>query len=553
MRTDPQPARPAAPRRSRRLLFGGLAASLALPLLMVIELLARLLLPAPAGDPFLGMSGSASIFSEVDVDGVRCYRITHPSAYAHNNTTFPVAKAPGVLRVFCLGGSASAGWPHPGDQTYPRYLQHGLQQAFPERRVEVINAGAHAYASYRVRGIFEDVLRFAPDLIVLYVGNNEFVERRTYLAGGWLGRALRGLERWSRLAQWIGQAARSRNSGSQLSGADRTDAAWHTWSHTEQVAAELRTDPAQFAEVLAHYEYTVEAMVAEAGARGVALAVLTVPVNLRDWRPHVSASGLAGRAAERFEAGLRAARRTLLQGDARAAAQAFEALLAEAPGHAAAWFHSARALEALGRHGEAVAAYIRAKDEDRNPFRALSLGNEAVRRIASRHPQVVLVEAERALLAATAPRAPGFDLFLDYVHPTRAGNEAIARVVFEAVLARGVLPGTPATRAFQVDPANAYDETRDTGVQITLLSLFSIMHQYEAFLEKLDHVELLLRGGAPLPDAAAQLLSDCRAAFQAYLEEERKEILGEPFAPDYRERHREFYRAFFGRISTLKH
>jgi len=60
--------------------------------------------------------------------------------------------------VFCLGGSASAGWPHPPLETYSAYLERALEKAYPDRRIEMINASAHGFASYRVRAVFDRVV-----------------------------------------------------------------------------------------------------------------------------------------------------------------------------------------------------------------------------------------------------------------------------------------------------------------------------------------------------------------------------------------------------------
>ncbi len=56
-----------------------------------------------------------------------------------------------------------------------------FRRSYPRRSIEVINVSAHAYAAYRVRLLFDRVLEFEPDLLVLCTGNNEFLEKRTYL------------------------------------------------------------------------------------------------------------------------------------------------------------------------------------------------------------------------------------------------------------------------------------------------------------------------------------------------------------------------------------
>ncbi len=46
--------------------------------------------------------------------------------------------------------------------------------------IEVINVGGISYASYRIAAILDEVLQHEPDLVVIYMGHNEFLEARTY-------------------------------------------------------------------------------------------------------------------------------------------------------------------------------------------------------------------------------------------------------------------------------------------------------------------------------------------------------------------------------------
>jgi hypothetical protein len=54
------------------------------------------------------------------------------------------------------------------------FLQLMLQDAWPDRRVEVINLGTTAIASFPVLGITTEALDYEPDLVVVYTGYNEF-------------------------------------------------------------------------------------------------------------------------------------------------------------------------------------------------------------------------------------------------------------------------------------------------------------------------------------------------------------------------------------------
>ena len=84
-----------------------------------------------------------------------------------------------ALRVFALGGSTTQGEPYSNETAFPQWMGIALEQAL-DREVEVINCGGLSYASYRVLAILEEVLDYDPDLIVVYTGHNEYLEKRSY-------------------------------------------------------------------------------------------------------------------------------------------------------------------------------------------------------------------------------------------------------------------------------------------------------------------------------------------------------------------------------------
>jgi tetratricopeptide (TPR) repeat protein len=469
---------PTDPQRARVLLFWCAIVATPIGFLGACELLARVVVSQPA-DPRLALRGDPVFFEHFERDGAPWVRIAHDELYGSGTVELSEHKPEGVLRIFALGGSASAGWPHPRSESYAVVLQHALQKALPGRRVEVIDASAHAWASYRVRLVLRRVLAFEPDLVVVYSGNNEFLERRTYL--GELPAVLRGLAlvRGLRrlLLPWVAP-------GAALAADHREHASHEVWTKLRRQALELRSDPDQFERLSRHYAESIEGMAREAAAAGVPLVLVTVPVNLRDWRPNVSTAPPPGPRGREWERHVDGGRRRLMAGDAESAVRELRVAADLAPEHAETRFWLGRAFEAAGHDAEARAAYRAAVDLDRNPFRALSRFNTTVRDVAAREPGVHLADAEAAFEAAVAPRAPGFDLFLDYVHPTARGNQLVARSVFGAVLASGTVDVPRRDVAFEPPAPSHYHAEEDPTVQRTLLLLFAMMHQHDALVDR---------------------------------------------------------------------
>ena len=521
--------------RRKEWAFRGVAFSLPLVALVAVELGLRAVSDPP--DPFIHLRGRTSIIQEVTDAGERFVEVTHPEAYAARNTRFPVAKPPGTRRIFFLGGSASAGWPHPRGQIYSAYLGAALRTAWPSQRFELANLSAHAHASYRVRMILDDVIGYEPDLVVIYTGNNDFLERRRYGVDSPLRRRIETWARSLRVVLWLGRAVGAIGGASLDGDSVRGGSDELVWSFVQRTSQELRRDPEQFARVVEHYAHSVEAMVERAKAAGVPVALLTVPVNLADWRPNAASLPAEEKKRRAFEAALARGRAALETGDHAAARTAFAAAGELAPQNADAHYWRGRALLRGGDARAARRAFQMAVDRDSNPFRAISAFNRTLREIAERHAHVVLVDAERTFAHAAVSGSPGFDLFLDYVHPTARGNRVLAEAVFRAIERRDLLGLGPAERrvdfaADAVRGVGGYADDGDLRMQAILLWVFGMNRQDATLVVRARRLRKQLEAddGRLRPEERERLLAfiaDVERAVAPWLDLERRTRQGE--------------------------
>ncbi|HEY8241261.1 MAG TPA: hypothetical protein VIH35_07440, partial [Kiritimatiellia bacterium] len=86
----------------------------------------------------------------------------------------PAHKATNEVRVFVLGESAAMGDPDPAFG-FCRILETMLEAQPGGRRFRVINTGMVAINSHVVREIARDVARLEPDVVLVYMGNNEVI------------------------------------------------------------------------------------------------------------------------------------------------------------------------------------------------------------------------------------------------------------------------------------------------------------------------------------------------------------------------------------------
>ena len=521
----------------RRLwLFRLLAASLPFVILLLAEIAFRVIPGLNEDrDPYVNIS-PVSVFSRTTIAGQEYYNITHPLIINGGDVHILVKKPANTIRIFCLGSSACASWPHPATETFSAYLQQALQTAYPGKKIEVVNAAAHGFAAYRTRRVLDEVLQMEPDAVIVWEGNNEFLEDRNYDPPSvWIVPLARHL----RTFQWLQSAFTSRN---KMSGENLKDVVHFFWTKTRQQSLRLREDPVQFAQVQEHFRISFEHMVSESQRHRVPIVLCTVPVNLRDWLPTVSHNQLSGEQLQQWQKLYYQARRCLLEGQYHDGIQAMNQAIAMASEHAESYFWLGRLLEADGQKAAAWEAYSKARDLDYNPFRAISSFNDSIRALAkeNQHQGVYLLDLDNIFAGASQYAAPGFDLFLDYVHPTKPANLLVAQNAFELMIGNRVLKDNPVKNQFTYHDltygtnGEPYSDETDFSLEITELQVAIENHQYEKVVHSTE-VLMQYRTGHHLTGPDDPVLASnspesaqCYKAFCNYLNVQQRVIMGEP-------------------------
>ena len=423
--------------------------SLKKPLFALVTLVALLLLVelmlaflgvqklAAESDSFAGFSQRVPLFEKVESDST--WR-TPARAVKHsfNYQQFADEKRPEDLRIFVLGGSSAYGFPWGASQAFPAALERALQHSLPDREVQAINAAGMSYGSLRVRLLSYELLTHNPDMLVIYSGHNEFVERDLHqrIDAAPLPSGLRAvLHRWrlfsalSRLLQPSEPeppSAQESLTAGELTGLD--------------AAREYSTDvvEAERLEAVSDYKENLRAVVRAAKERGVPVVLCSMPSNARGWRPNQTSWPKSMSAAERaaMQRAVEGAQRANDAGDANGALEFVETIEAMTLSAAHSWYEKGRALNQLNRHDEASEAFVRARDLDGQPGRAISAINAAIREVAESEG-ALFVDVQASFRDVAKEGTPGFDLFEDYVHPKPSAHLLIAREIWRATLAAG--------------------------------------------------------------------------------------------------------------------
>ena len=326
----------------------------------------------------------------------------------------------------------------------------GLRAAAPDTEWEVVNCGGISYASYRLAVILEELLRYEPDLLIIYSGHNEFLEERTYRHVRDLPAVVcRTIEWASRLrlytagrAVWLrltreGRAGRGGQRGTALRG--EVDALLDY----QRGLDDYHRDDAWRAGVIRHFRLSLDRMVKLARRAGVPVLLVNPVSNLKDCPPFKSEhrTGLSAAEKGRFAA-LSAEAADVPWGESHRRLGLLDEAIAIDGRHAGVLYRAGMCFAAMQRWPEAIAAFRRAKEEDICPLRMLEPMHEAVFDIAARTDTPV-VDARRLIEERSPHGLPGKEWLMDHVHPTIPGHQAIADALLRHLIDRGVVHPRP--------------------------------------------------------------------------------------------------------------
>ena len=78
------------------------------------------------------------------------------------------------FRVFVVGASSAAGYPYLSSASFSKFIRKKLEILYPQKVIEVSNFSMSAINSYTIRDLMPELLQKKPDLILIYLGHNEY-------------------------------------------------------------------------------------------------------------------------------------------------------------------------------------------------------------------------------------------------------------------------------------------------------------------------------------------------------------------------------------------
>lgn len=416
-----------------------LAIGLSLFPLLVFELLCIVAgwgRPEPTVDPFVGFAAIHPLFVK-DAAGTK-YVTAQNRLKFFQTDEFAALKAPKEFRIFVLGESTVQGEPYTIRTAFPHWLELALQAADSSQDWQVVNCGGISYASYRLAVILNEVLTYQPDLVILCIGHNEFLEDRTYpehkQMPQWSQQSVSWLARL-RTTVLLSTFFRSKNVPKNNPATTLAADAEPMLDFNNGIAA-YHWDPQWQAGIVAHYRFNMQRMIDACRRANVPVVVMKPSSNLADNPPFKSEhdATLAAETLSRHDAEVAAAREQYATNLPQAIVHLEQATQLD-PQYALTWYELGRALEAAQEYERARAAFIAARDRDVCPLRMTSSLEAALQEVVAR-THVPFLDMHELLEDQVPTGILGDYWLVDHIHPSFEGHQLVATSLLELLAKR---------------------------------------------------------------------------------------------------------------------
>jgi tetratricopeptide (TPR) repeat protein len=131
-----------------------------------------------------GYGDDLSLFIQNPTEGYDRYMMVNPEVgkkyfqkfeyTAPANDIFLKDKPVNTFRIFVMGSSVVFGFPYDRNLMFSRILHQQLEDAYPDKKIEMVNTSITAINSFTLLDFIDEILEYQPDAILMYEGHNEF-------------------------------------------------------------------------------------------------------------------------------------------------------------------------------------------------------------------------------------------------------------------------------------------------------------------------------------------------------------------------------------------
>jgi len=379
-----------------------------------------------------------------------------------------------TFRIFCIGASTIEGFPFEWNVTFPSQLRYMLTKSFPEYRFEVINTGMAAINSYTALDLLPEVLETKPDLILFYMGHNEFYgafgsastvsvgDNDAYIRCYLLLQRLHTTQLLKWLFGHIALRPDLQSKGNSL-------------MEVMVNEQEIHYDSEKYELTMKTFRRNLERIAALCKKKDVPVVFSKLISNIRDLKPFASGSSLdlSPGDKEKITEYIARAENHASRKDFMKSIQSLESALSIDSTQAIIWYRLGQYYEGAGDYKNALNAFLRAKDLDLIRFRASEDINGIISDIADER-QIHVVDMPKVFSLKARNGLLGKEWICDHLHPMPNGYFLMAKTFYNRIIDAGLLKNPAVDFSAREIPFNVTALDYDLG----LIKIHKLVHRW---------------------------------------------------------------------------
>lgn len=301
------------------------------------------------------------------------------------------------FRIIIIGASSAAGYPYQNSGSFSKYIRRAFKIANPNKKIEVANISMAAINSYTILDLVPSIIQKKPDLILTYLGHNEYYGALGAGSNQSIGnnrfiinlvlklKELRLFQLLENLISYLGSkniSAQNSDDGTLMS----------------KIAGEklIEFNSDLFNKGVEQFEGNLNDIFSSFKSNNIPVIVGTLASNLKDLKPFISSN-------------------------------------IKPESNALIIFNQALSKLKENKFGKADSLFRLAKDLDGLRFRAPEKFNEIIFSL-SRKFNFSIVNADSVLNSKSKNGIIGDELMVDHLHPNLKGYQIIGKIFFEKII-----------------------------------------------------------------------------------------------------------------------
>jgi tetratricopeptide (TPR) repeat protein len=358
---------------------------------------------------------------------------------------FEVNKSPNTIRIFLFGESTTAGFPYEYNAIPSEFLLERLVNAFPGKRIEVINTAIAAINSFTVAEFAKEMVHYNPDLFIFYMGQNEFYgvfgvgSTMSVGSNRWIIKTYLWLQHFKifiLLKNTINSLAEIFNSGNP--GENQILMEQMIKNHS------IGLNSKEYITALNTFRKNFQEIIETAGENKIPVIISTLVTNEKDLQPFVSmySADLTHEKKSRYLEFYNDAKASKNIGEYQKAISNFKKALKIDNLPAITHFELAECYYKINDFISAEREFTLAKDLDGLKFRAPGEFNNVIKDISGKY-NIPLADISGIFRKYSKNSIVGDELLIDHVHPNVKGYFLMAKTWYESIKNNNLLKLSP--------------------------------------------------------------------------------------------------------------